>query len=174
MRTIIGSAGYLLVAANLGVWLFWPFTPPMAIRFEGQKPMDRAGGRSVTYAQFELHNISSRTVYYEGTPYPVYFIERLENGRWLRNEVEVDAENFAALFPGRRFRFKLVAPTTGTNEWRLAVRWIRPQYAPVTFRRFFPARCAVLFSDPIKPVSSSPHSDYAAAAPPIQIPAAVP
>jgi hypothetical protein len=175
MGPIIRSAGYLLLGRMAACCFFWPLSNPITIRFEGiHKATARSGGRTISYAEFEIRNVGARTVYYEGTPYPVYVIEHLKNGRWIRNEAEVDAENFAALFPGHRFRFKLVAPAFGTNQWRLGIRWIRPNYAPVTLRRFFPARSSILFSDALEPFAPQSPVEYTANTSTKSIPAAVP
>ena len=148
-RQLSGLFGYIGLLGILFAWMFWPRSHPLTLAFDGfSSAVASRSAKKITYAEFELINRSSRTIYYEGTPYPVYFLEFEKNGQWFRDDAETDAENFAPLFPGHRFKFKVVLPAS-TDKWRVGVHWIRPNSAPLTLRRLFPPRNAILFSERI-------------------------
>lgn len=146
-RTWVQALACLAMGGMLCAWTLWPSPDAVALKFTGFSlcGKTRPGGRPITYAEFELVNQTRKTIYYEGTPYPVYYVEYKENGKWVPHEEVTEPETFSALFPHRRFKFRMIAPNA-PNKWRVTVHWIRPRAAPVTLRRFFPPRPGLLAS----------------------------
>jgi hypothetical protein len=135
----------MLMLGGFFAWFFYAPPARLDLSFKGFSHDFRPSRRGlpITYALFELRNRGQQTLYYEGSPLPVYSIETEQNGRWSRNLEEEPPEVLSPIFPRHSYKFKILVPDT-TNHWRIAVRWIRPSSAPVTFRRFFPPKAAFL------------------------------
>jgi hypothetical protein len=87
-------------------------------------------------ASFRLVNTTKQTIYYEGTPFPVYAIERKSDGGWSPDSDLPPLEVLYPVFPGKSYVFSIPLPET-TNNWRLAMVGLKPSKAPVLLRRYF-------------------------------------
>lgn len=149
IRLRTGNWVFALSAVLLGVWLWppWSTHPRVDLVYEGVKPI-LSGRRTNYYAIFRIRNPGSATIYYEGTPQPVYIIEQKSAQAWDSDEALPDPEVLHPIFPGKNFQFSIPVPET-SNTWRVAVSVVKPSRAPLLLRRFFKPRHLVCRSPAI-------------------------
>jgi hypothetical protein len=146
-RTAIVSFAVILVAVVFWLRPVWRSEPKVQLIFEGQRPVTY-GKRTNYLAVFRLANAGGSTIYYEGTPYPVYIIEQKEPSGWNPDAKLPEPEVLCPIFPGKNYHFTIPCPMT-SNAWRVAVSVVAPSRAPLLLRRYFKPRHLVCRSSEI-------------------------
>jgi hypothetical protein len=166
-RRRIASGGYLIILGGFLVWMFFPPSARVELVFKGFSTDSKLSrkGTPINYAHFELKNRGSQTIYYEGDPLPACYLETERNGVWVGDEMDPRLDILAPIFPRHTCKFRVLVPMT-ENRWRLVVRWIKPSSAPVTLRRFFVPRTALLISPDLAPIPPRPTPQWATTAKP--------